>query len=147
VLIGSRWPDTPASFPSDVAVLTDVPHEVVMAAWERSLFGVVPSVWPDPLPGVVREAMSRRRTVVATGIGGNPDMVTDGENGLLVRPGDPDELASAMARLLGDPDLRARLGQAAWQSVQDLTAGQVAAQFETLYHRSRSATLSDHAAA
>jgi glycosyltransferase involved in cell wall biosynthesis len=147
VLIGTRWPDTPVSFPSDVTVLTDVPHPVVMTAWERSLFGVAPSVWPDPLPGVVREAMSRRRAVVATAVGGNPDMITDGENGLLVRPGDADDLANAMARLLGDPDLRERLGQAGWRSVQDLTADRVAAQFETLYQRSRSVTLSDDAAA
>ena len=147
MLIGTRWPDTPAAFPSDVMVLSDVPHAVVMAAWERSLFGVVPSVWPDPLPGVVREAMTRERAVVASAVGGNPDMVIDGENGLLVKPGDPDDLAAAMARLLADPDLRTRLGRAGRESVENLTADRVAAQFETLYQRSRSMVLSDDAAA
>jgi glycosyltransferase involved in cell wall biosynthesis len=107
----------------------------------------VPSVWPDPLPGVVREAMTRERAVVATAVGGNPDMVVDGENGLLVKPGDPDALAAAMARLLDDPDLRGRLGRAGLRSVEELTADRVAAQFETLYHRSRATALSDDAAA
>ena len=88
MLIGTRWPETPATFPAGVTVLSDVPHGVVMAAWERSLFGVAPSVWPDPLPGVVREAMTRGRAVVATAVGGNPDMIDDGVSGLLVPPGD-----------------------------------------------------------
>jgi glycosyltransferase involved in cell wall biosynthesis len=147
VLIGTRWPDTPASFPSDVTVLSDMPHAVVMSAWQRSLFGVVPSVWPDPLPGTVREPMTRGRPVIASAVGGNPDMVTDGENGLLVRPGDPDDLAAAMARLLDDPQLRARLGEAGRASVAELTADRVAAQFEHLYQRSRALAESDPAAA
>src|SRR4029077_11673894 len=54
VLIGSVWPDTPRYFPAGVTVMRNVPHADVMKAWERSLFGVVPSIWPDPLPGTVR---------------------------------------------------------------------------------------------
>ena len=81
---GRRWcssaparPIRPATFPAGVTVLSDVPHRVVMAAWERCLFGVVPSVWPDPLPGVVREPMTRGKAVIGSAVGGIPDMITD----------------------------------------------------------------------
>lgn len=135
VLIGTVWPDTPASFPQGVTVLRDVPHHVVMAAWEHSLFGVAPSVWPDPLPGVVREAMSKGKAVVATGIGGNLDMVITEETGLLVPPGDVPALARAMQRLVDDAELRRRLGRAAQQSAQRFTASAVLPRFEALYRQ------------
>jgi glycosyltransferase involved in cell wall biosynthesis len=147
VLVGTRWPETPDRFPPGVTVLSDVPHAVVMAAWERALVGVAPSIWPDPLPGVVREAMSRGRPVVATAIGGNLDMVRDGETGLLVPPGDPRPLAAAIARLLDDPDLRERLGSGGRASVRELTDDAVAARFESLYARAIAGASAPEAAA
>ncbi|HJZ48190.1 MAG TPA: glycosyltransferase family 4 protein, partial [Roseiflexaceae bacterium] len=122
VLIGSVWPETPKQFPANVTVLHNVPHHVVMAAWERSLFGVAPSVWPDPLPGVVREGMSKGKAVIATSIGGNTDMIHDGETGLLIPPGDVDALAAAMRRLIDDRVLRDRLGQAGQRSARQFAA-------------------------
>jgi glycosyltransferase involved in cell wall biosynthesis len=133
VLIGTRWPDTPRDLPAGVTLLEDVPHAAVMAAWRGCLFGVAPSVWPDPLPGVVREAMAVGRAVVATDVGGNPDMVEDGRTGILVPPGDAAALCRAMSRLAGDAALRERLGAAAEASVAELTAGAIAGRFEALY--------------
>jgi glycosyltransferase involved in cell wall biosynthesis len=49
--------------------------------------------------------------VVSSAVGGMPESVRDGENGLLVRPADPAALADAIDRLLCDPDLRRRLGE------------------------------------
>ena len=77
--------------------------------------------------------MTRRRPVIATRVGGNTDMVSDGENGLLVDPGDDRALANAMWRLLDDPDLRERMGTDAMASVTDLSAAAIAARFENLY--------------
>lgn len=68
--------------------------------------------WTEGLPLVVLEAMARRRAIVATPVGGTPEVVTDGETGLLVQPRDPEALAAAIRRLLADPDLRSRLGEA-----------------------------------
>lgn len=133
VLIGTRWPDTPKEFPAGVSVIGEVPHEVVLEAWRRCLFGVVPSVWPDPLPGVVREAMSRGKPVIGAAVGGILDMIEDGQTGLLVTPNDIDGLASAMTRLLADARLRTRLGTAALKTVVPLTADTVASRFEELY--------------
>jgi glycosyltransferase involved in cell wall biosynthesis len=135
VLIGSVWPETPKQFPSSVTVLHNVPHHVVMAAWERSLFGVAPSMWPDPLPGVVREGMSKGIAMIASNIGGNTDMISDGETGLLVPPGDITALAAAMRRLIDDPMLRERLGQAGRRSARQYVAGAVLPRFEAIYQQ------------
>ncbi len=135
VLIGSVWPETPKQFPSGVTVLHNVPHHVVMAAWKRSLFGVAPSVWPDPLPGVVREGMSKGIAMIASNIGGNTDMISDGETGLLVPPGDVAALAAAMRRLIDDAALREQLGQAGQRSARQYAAGAVLPRFEAIYQQ------------
>jgi glycosyltransferase involved in cell wall biosynthesis len=62
---------------------------------------------------VAREAMAYGRPVVATAVGGLLDAVEDGATGLLVTPGDQAALRRAIERLLGDPELCARLGAAA----------------------------------
>jgi len=74
---------------------------------------VVPSVWPEPLSRVLMEAMRFGRAVVATRVGGSPELVEDGVTGLLVAPRDPAALARAVAARLRDPERRARLGAAA----------------------------------
>ena len=56
--------------------------------------------------------MAQAKPVVATAVGGTPEAVVDGETGLLVPPRDPPALARALERLLGDDDVRRRLGEA-----------------------------------
>ena len=65
-----------------------------------------------------REAMAYGRPVVATAVGGLRDAIEDGVDGLLVPPRDPAALRSALERLLGDPELRSRLGAAARRSAE-----------------------------
>jgi glycosyltransferase involved in cell wall biosynthesis len=135
VLLGSVWPDTPHTFPAGVTVLRNVPHPCVMRAWERSLFGVVPSMWPDPLPGTVREAMSKGKPVIASRAGGIVDMVVDGETGLLVPPGDVEALSAAMRRLIDDPELRAQMGEAGQERTENFAAEKILPRFEALYEQ------------
>ncbi len=66
----------------------------------------------DGLPNVLLEALSQSLCVAATRAGAIAELIVDGENGLLVEPGDPASLAAALGRLIGDPDLRAKLGAA-----------------------------------
>jgi glycosyltransferase involved in cell wall biosynthesis len=63
------------------------------------------------------EAMAMRVPCVATRIGGIPDLIRDGIDGILVSPSDVEGLAEAIRRLIGDPALRRRLGEAGRERV------------------------------
>src|SRR5262249_15182476 len=84
----------------------------------QSLDVYVLSSLREGLPNVLLEAMAMEVPVVATRISGVPRLVRDGENGLLVEPGDIAGLAAAVRRLAGDPDLRVRLRQAARTTIE-----------------------------
>ena len=60
----------------------------------------------------VLEAMAYGKPVVASRIGGIPELVVDGETGVLFEPGDADELRNHINRLMNDPSLRSRMGVA-----------------------------------
>lgn len=72
---------------------------------------VVPSIY-EGLPMVVLEAMACGLPCVATRVSGHPEAIEEGVSGLLVAPDDPPALANACLRVLGDPELRARLASA-----------------------------------
>jgi glycosyltransferase involved in cell wall biosynthesis len=76
---------------------------------------------------VARQAMAHARPVVASNVGGLAEAIVDGESGLLVPPGDRPALRAALQRLLGNPELRARLGVAARERVKERYARDVAA--------------------
>jgi glycosyltransferase involved in cell wall biosynthesis len=67
----------------------------------------------------ILEAMARRVPVVASAVGGIPEVVTSGVDGLLVPPADPAALAEAVLRLLRDEALRRRIGEAGYATVRD----------------------------
>ena len=66
------------------------------------------------------EAMAARSAIVATRVGGNPEIVREGQEGLLVPAGDPDALAAALGKLLGERELADRLAAAAQQRARDV---------------------------
>ena len=75
--------------------------------------GVVPSSWAEPFGLVILEFMSKAIPVVTTDNGAQPEIITDGVDGLLVPPERPDALAAAVNRLAQDPALREKIGNAA----------------------------------
>jgi glycosyltransferase involved in cell wall biosynthesis len=75
-----------------------------------SVASVVPSVWHDVAPFTAIESAAAGRSVVASRMGGLPELVEHEATGLLVEPNDPRALAQAMKRLWHDPALAARLG-------------------------------------
>ena len=131
VLIGTRRPDA-LELPPGTVVLTDVPNEAVMAAWDHAMFGVMPSLWPEPFGMVVAEGMSRGRPVIGTQTGGHVDML-DAESGILVPQGDVEALARAMQDLVDHPERREAMGRAARERAQMFTAKSVVPRFEQLY--------------
>jgi glycosyltransferase involved in cell wall biosynthesis len=132
VLMGTFERDSPVDFPADAVVLTDVPHPVVMAAWDRAMFGVMPSLWPEPLGATVAEGMSRGKPVIGTRPGGHTDML-DEKTGILVPQGDVEALAVAMTELMTDPARRQALGRAAAEKAASFAAPNVIPRFESAY--------------
>jgi glycosyltransferase involved in cell wall biosynthesis len=78
---------------------------------------LVPSTWEEPFSRIVLEGMISGLVVVATPTGGTIEILTDGENGLLFTPDDPEDLARKITRLIEDPVLRGKLAHAGQQTV------------------------------
>ena len=73
----------------------------------------------EAMPMSVLEAMAAGLPVVASAVGGVPELVLDGETGLLVEPGRPDALAAAIGRLVADPAARRRMGDTGRRRVEE----------------------------
>jgi glycosyltransferase involved in cell wall biosynthesis len=87
----------------------------------------------EGLSNAVIEAMSCGLPIVATDVGGNPELV-DASNGVLVRPGDVDDLSAAIARLLDDPERRRSMGRASRSRVErDFSWDETLRQLEGIY--------------
>lgn len=111
---GPMWGEVEARLAGGPAGATTllVPYAGAVEPYLKALDAfVLPSLW-EGLPLAVLEAMVVGLPVVATAVNGTPEAVHDRRTGLLVAPGDAQGLANAMARVAGDPDLRARLGAA-----------------------------------
>jgi len=133
VLLGTFESDTPHEFPPGVIAPGGASYATVLAAWDRSLFGVMPSLWPEPFGSVVHEAMSRGRPVIGTTPGGHADMIDHEQTGLLVPAGDVEALRAAMQRLIDEPEFRQELGRRAARRAADFAAENVIPQFEAFY--------------
>lgn len=94
-----------------------VPHDTLCSHYDEADCVIVPSRWPEPFGMVGLEALLRRRPVIASNVGGIPDWLEDGQNGLLVQVNDEAALAKAIDRLSADPALAAELGERGRQSV------------------------------
>jgi len=94
---------------------------------------VLPSL-TEGLPNVVLEAMAAARPVVATAVGGVPEVVEDGTSGLLTPPGDAGALAAAVARLLDDPGAARAMGDAGLRTArQEHDVGVVVHRMEEVF--------------
>jgi len=101
-------------------------QKVVVAGFQTDVGAVTQALDVAVLPSlreaqglVLLEAMAAGRPVVASAVGGIPETVRDGVDGVLVPPADPDALAAAIIRLAGDAQLRDRLAAAGRRRVED----------------------------
>jgi glycosyltransferase involved in cell wall biosynthesis len=106
--------------------------EAKRRAFERCGLFVLPSL-SEGLPVALLEAMAWGRPIVATRVGGVPDVVVDGVEARIVPPGDPQSLAVAIQALMRDPEERWRLGKAARQRALSLNEEEVCGRLDTLY--------------
>jgi glycosyltransferase involved in cell wall biosynthesis len=106
----------------------------VAAILAQAAISVAPSL-SEGLSNVVLESMATGVPVVATRVGGTPEMLEDGVTGLLVPPCDAPMLAAAIGRLLGDPAMARRMGDAGRaRAVDRFSMPYMVSQTETLYH-------------
>jgi glycosyltransferase involved in cell wall biosynthesis len=108
-----------------------LPRDAALRVVAGAAAGLLSSAWEN-LPHSAVEALSVGVPVVATSVGGVPEVVRDGENGLLVPPGRPDELAGALRRLIDEDGLRDRLAAAARASVEASSSEAIYGRLESL---------------
>ena len=101
-----------------IEILGWVVGEAKLQQLARAEVFVLPS-FHEGLPMAMLEAMAHGKAMVVTPVGGIPEAVQHEEQGLLVTPGQPQELADALLRLLRDADLRRALGQRARMRVAE----------------------------
>jgi len=117
-----------------VSFLGSMGRGQVLRLFRAADASVLSSAWEN-FPHTVVEALAAGCPVIATAVGGVPEVVRDGENGLLVPPGDPAALGAAIARFFGDDELRARLAAAAPRSVEGYSEQTVFATIEVELQR------------
>lgn len=124
-----------AGAPANVTFLGPVPREDLSSFYSHARFVVAPSQCFEMCPLVVLEAMAHGLPVVASRLGGVPELVSHGETGLLCRPGDASELATSIRQLWSDPDFIRRAGQAGRQRAeQHHTEDAYWERLATIYH-------------
>jgi glycosyltransferase involved in cell wall biosynthesis len=106
----------------------------VLALFRAADASLLSSSWEN-FPHTVVEALAVGTPVVATAVGGVPELVRNGENGLLVPAGDADALADAIRRLVSEPGLRERLAERASGSVEHLQTDRLYSRLEEILQR------------
>jgi glycogen synthase len=104
---------------ANIHVLGRLPHEEIEELYQTADVVVSPSVWPEPLTRVLLEAMASGRAVIGTQVGGTPELIEDGLNGLLTPRRSPQALAEAIVHLLQDGQTRRKMGEAGRQRLQE----------------------------
>jgi glycosyltransferase involved in cell wall biosynthesis len=117
-----------------VRFLGSLPRDEVLALFRRADAVLLSSAWEN-FPHALVEALAVGTPAIATDVGGVREIVSDGENGLLVGPGDPAALAAAIRRFLGDDELRARLTAAAAPSAERFSAERIYGRLEEILTR------------
>jgi glycosyltransferase involved in cell wall biosynthesis len=105
---------------SGVSFVGFLPKERLADVWRHAAFTVVPSMCYENFPYAVLESFAFGKPVIASRIGGIPELIREGENGLLVEPGDSVELAARIEGLAGAPEEISRMGAVARSDVEKL---------------------------
>ena len=103
-----------------LGVRNDVPEIMV-----NSDIGVVPSIWAEAFGYTVIEVMAAHKPIIASNIGGIPEIVEDGKCGFLVEPGQPDQISEKLIKLMDDESLRHSMGEASVDRVKKIFTQEV----------------------
>lgn len=126
-----RWARR-GSEPVRCSVLGAIARSDLLREYRQADVVVVPSRF-EPFGIVLLEAMASGRPVVASRVGGIPEIVEDGVTGILVPPGDPAALATALGTMRSDPSLRRALGASGRRRVERYDWSRLAPEFVSLF--------------
>jgi len=112
-----------------VMVHASAPYDSLPSILHDHDIVILPSIWPEPFGRVVIETMAAGLPIVASRIGGIPELVNDGKTGYLVQPNDAVALAKAIKRLIDAPGLRRKMGEAAKAASQAYDETKIAKTF------------------
>lgn len=101
-----------------ICMIKNIPHVQLPEYYSAADAVVLPSIY-DSFPKVILEAMACGTPVIASAVGGIPELISHGETGILVEPANPDELAEAIISMVSDPKLRKKLGSKARKLVEE----------------------------
>jgi len=136
LIIGIEHPDYRYQSTENIRVIKNAPHHAVMEAMSKCKFAIFPSICPEGAPTVAREAMSQRKAVIASDIGGLKEAVVDGETGILVPTNDSDKLAEAIFCLLEKPEVASRMGETGYRRfMKNYTPDVVVPRIVDIYER------------
>ena len=114
---GPLYPQLVAEAPPNVEFVGFLDREGMMTFYREARCVVVPSGWFEMCPLVILEAMAHGLPVIASRIGGLPELVVNGETGLLFTPSDAEDLAQKIETLYRDPGLCLAFGHSARETV------------------------------
>ncbi len=117
----------------DVTFLGSLPHEKVLSTYQACDIPVVPSIFPEPHPLTVCEAMAAGKPVIASNVGGIPETILDKQTGFLFPSGDYFALAGFLEKLIEDPVLRLQMGHAASERAKEFTWKSSAEKLNKIY--------------
>lgn len=116
-----------------VVLVGRVDRASLLEEFRRADVFVLPSLF-DSFPIAILEAMAAALPVVATRVGGVPDVVEDGQSGLLVPPGDPAALAEGLRLLAREPGTRGAMGQRGQERARSFSWDDILTRIEGVYH-------------
>ena len=138
VLIGAARGAADHALPEGVTLVKDVPNTEVLRALQHAAVAVVPSLWGEPCPMTVLEALACGTPVVASAVGGIPDQLEHGAVGTLVPPGDAATLASEISAVLEDDERAARMREASRRRASRYFAATVVEEILDVYDQALS---------
>jgi len=104
---------------SDIKFLGHLSSERLKSVVRSSRFVVLPSEWYENCPASILEAFALGKPVIGSNIGGIPELIEDGVDGLLFEPGNSEELSEKIAYLISRPQLREQMGKNARKKVEE----------------------------
>lgn len=114
VMCGKKYFKNLFKINEDILIFEDAPRNLVLEAYSRCRFVVIPSAWPETFGIVAIEAMSYKKAIIASATGGLISIVENGSTGILIPPNNPRELAAAMDFLIRNSDIALSMGAAGY---------------------------------